>query len=144
MQLIQLLKHIEYLKKGKPALMVVKPIRFTFNKSIHSERIEDGDWATYTTFEQPNEVLNEYYKDLTTDELEKIDEAYSDIQLSPSSFGNKMTTTYDYSTEGIKVQHFEWKALKQVKFLTYQDDDGVHQTIVDHSYEWMKRLEILQ
>lgn len=122
-------------KKGKPALMVLNPLGFTFNKSIYSERIEDGDWATYTTFEQPNEVLNEYYKDLTIDELDKIDEAYSDIQLSPTSFGNKMTTTYDYSMEGIKVQHFEWKALKQVKFLTYQDDDGVHQTIVDHSYE---------
>lgn len=52
--------------------MVLNPLGFTFNKSIYSERIEDGDWATYTTFEQPNEVLNEYYKDLTIDELDKI------------------------------------------------------------------------
>jgi len=125
-----------YEKNKKPALEVINPLGLTFNKSLRSDKIQDADWVSYIYFMKPNELLNEYGKDLTDDEVERIEKMTDDLNTTFNDLDSTTSLAYTYTTHGIRVQHCEWKSLKRIQFLTYMDEDEqVQQVIVDGNYK---------
>lgn len=121
---------------GEPTLRVVNPIRFDYDKSPDLDYIEQGEWAIYEMYMTPSEVIRHFGTELT---LKEIDEIYTDFTHASSIPDSAFTFQGDYSevTYGIRVIHAEYKALKLIKFLTYQDPETgeIEEEIVDESYQ---------
>lgn len=120
---------------GEPTLKVVNPLRFDYDKSPDSDYIEQGEWATYEMYMTPSEVVTHFGSELTQTE---IDEIYTDFSHASSVPDSAFTFQEDYSdtTYGIRVIHSEFKSLKLIKFLTYQDPETgeIEEEMVDESY----------
>jgi hypothetical protein len=125
-----------YEKNSKPEVQTLNPMGFIFNKSLYSDRIEDSDFASYVYFMKPNEILNEYIKDLTQEDIKKLEAWTNDLSTAFTGIDNIASLSYTYSTHGVRVQHVEWKSLKKIQYLTYVDDEEqVQQTIVNGDYK---------
>jgi hypothetical protein len=123
----------------------VNPPDFSCDMSPELDFIEDGQWACETKYCTPSDIIDTYYKDLTEDEVNRIDQrqvGQNNLGLDPSDGKipitkaipnlEKQTDTSNYIT----VQRVEWKSLRKIGFLKYYDEDFVEQeTIVDEIYE---------
>lgn len=120
---------------GEPDLKAVNPLFFDHDRSPDNDFVEDGEWACYEMRMTPTEVISNFGSQLTDDEIDRIYE-YSD---NPSRISDAdWTFQTENADEGytIRVVHFNFKALKMVKFLTYVDEDGKRQKmIVDENYK---------
>lgn len=120
---------------GEPTLKVVNPIRFDYDKSPDLDYIEEGEWAIYEMYMTPSEVIKHFGSELT---LKEIDEIYEDFIHASSIPDTAFTFQENYSdvTYGVRVIHAEFKSLKLIKFLTYQDPETgeILEEIVDESY----------
>lgn len=124
----------------KPKLRVINPIQFDFDRSSESEFVEDSEWACYEMYLPPSEVVS-MFPELTNAEIDKIYKRRNDRmsgyfdETLEQSFGNKGYLG-DVQYSGVRVLHAEWKALKPIQFLEYQDlETGeVLEMMVDESY----------
>lgn len=125
-----------YEKNKKPFIQPLNPIGFTFNKSLYSNKIEDSDWASYVYFLKPNEILNEFVKELSQEDVDKIEGMVNDLNNPFPDVDNLDSMLYTYPTQGVRVQHCEWKSMKKIQYLTYLDeDDEPQQVIVEGDYK---------
>lgn len=120
---------------GEPTLKVINPLHFDYDKSAEADYIEDGEWASYEMFMTPSEVIRHFGSEFTNVEIDEIYEEYTSASSMPDeafSFRNDGSDQF----AGIRVTHKEFKALKQVKFLTYIDQETVEieEDMVDESY----------
>ena len=121
----------------KPVMKVIHPLGFNFGKSATSDFIQDGDWASYTTYMSANEVAIKFGTEITDEEFNTLLENYDDSFLSFSDL-NSINDAPDmhYSTQGIRVTHTEWKAPKAVNILTYMTEEGeVQKRLVQEDYK---------
>src|SRR6187402_198258 len=121
---------------GEPTLKVVNPLRFDYDKSSDLDYIEDGEWASYEMYMSPSEVIKHFGSELTNKEIDEIYKDYSHASSLPDSsftFRNDGTS----NILGIRVLHSEWKSLRLMRFLKYQDLDSgeIQEDIVDESYK---------
>ena len=112
------------------SLKVINRKYFDYDKSPDSDFIEDGEWAIQEMFMLPSEFIAKFSGEFSDVE---IDDIISDYETRDGEFNFGGVST----PQGIRVIHAEWKALKPVNFLTYQDlETGeVHLDIVDESYK---------
>lgn len=121
---------------GKPALKLVNPMRFDYDRAAEADYIEEGEWACYEMVMTPSDIVKNFGSELTPLELDEIYEEYNHAATVPDS---SFTFRDDGSQNmlGIRVIHGEWKALKAMKFLTYMDSETgeIFEEIVDESYK---------
>lgn len=131
---------------SNPVCYNVNPPDFRCDLSPSLDFIQDGQWACETKYCTPSDVIDTYYDDLTSSEIDQIDcnsfNGSKDLGLDPTD--GKLTITYDApanlgnegtATNYITVTRVEWKSLRKVGFLTYYDEDLEEQEImVDETY----------
>ena len=125
-------------RNGEPDFIVCDPLRFNYDKSPDLEFIEDGEWATYEYRMSPSQVVAFFGDELTIDEIDKIYHDFSNYIQNPVD-----NDLFDFSKQDMKeekqtvrVFHATWRALREIKFLTYKDENGeIQETIVDETYQ---------
>lgn len=128
---------------GEPNFRVCNPLRFNYDKSPDVEFIEDGEWATYEYRLSPSEVVSMFGDELTDSEIDTI---YSDFvsymeQPMEDELFDFSKDTIENEKQTVRVFHATWRALREVKFLTYQDEEGeIQETIVDETYELDEKI----
>ena len=135
---------------GEPALRLVNPVYFKFDLSPDLKYIEDSQWAFEERYLTPSEVYDEFYDDLTEEDVERIEtfrqgnmsSLFPSAQTSLADGFDALTHTasypfaYDINSRLIRVVQYEWKSLKKIGFLTYIDEKGIPQeTIVDETFK---------
>lgn len=121
---------------GEPVVKVVNPLRFDYDKSPDLDYIEQGEWATYEMYMTPSEVIRHFGSELTNKQIDDIYKDYSHASALPDdsfSFRNDGNS----QILGIRVIHGEFKSLKLIKFLTYQDPEtgDIEEKLVDETYK---------
>ena len=122
---------------GEPNFRVINPLRFNYDKSPDLNYIEDGEWATYEYRMTPSEVVSFFGDDLTNDEIDTIYTEFASYMRNPLE-----DDLFDFSKQDmennshtVRVFHGTWRALREIKFLTYEDENGeMQETIVDETY----------
>jgi hypothetical protein len=120
---------------GEPALSVVNPLYFDYDKSPDQEFIEDGEWAVCTYRLSPSQVVKFFGDELTETQIDKIYSFYS--QTMSHVVDANFTFNVNKEDEGwtVRVVHCTWKALRKIGFLSYTDEKGeIQETIVDEGY----------
>lgn len=122
---------------GEPDFRVCNPLRCNYDKSPDLEFVEDGEWFTYEYRMNPSEVVAFFGEELTKEDIDTIYRDYSTYMQNPDS-----SEMFDFSRqyvreEGqtVRVFHGTWKSLREIKFLTYRDENGnLQETLVDENY----------
>ena len=123
---------------GEPDFRVCNPLRCNYDKSPDLEYVEDGEWFTYEYRMNPSEVISYFGDELTDEEIDRIYQDFTTYVQTPDT-----AEMFDFSRQYIReerqtvrVFHATWKALREVKFLTYIDENGEQQeTIVSEDYK---------
>ena len=123
---------------GEPDFRVCNPLRCNYDKSPDLEYVEDGEWFTYEYRMNPSEVVAFFGDELTDEEIDRIYKDFTTYVQTPDT-----AEMFDFSRQYIReerqtvrVFHATWKALREVKFLTYIDENGEQQeTIVSEDYK---------
>lgn len=127
---------------GEPELRVCNPLRFNYDKSPDIEFIEQGEWATYEYRMSPSEVVSFFGDELTDSEIDSIYTEFASYIQDPNNY-DLFDFSRQYNKEEkqtVRVFHATWRSLREVKFLTYIDENGEEQeTIVDESYKMDKK-----
>lgn len=114
---------------GEPTLEVVNPLGFSFDRSNHLNRIEDGEWACYERYMTPTEIVKHFGDELTDEDIDKIYDSYS---TAPTHMFNEDGV----NASGVRVLHCEWKGLKKIKFVSGVDPETQEEyyVMVDEKY----------
>lgn len=133
--------------RGKLVLEVVNPLGSIYDKNPDTKWIEEGNYAGRSTLLTKQEVLAKWSDQLTPEQRKKFEDNYftsntdmpskgagklpTDTDLYRyNAFVNPRMTDYgqygpvDYSDEMIEEIHLEWKSLKKVYFIEYQNEYG--------------------
>lgn len=115
---------------GEPTLEVVNPLGFSFDRSNHLNRIEDGEWACYERYMTPTEIVKYFGDELTDEDIDKIYDSYS---TAPTNMFNENGV----NGSGVRVLHCEWKGLKKIKFVSGVDPETQEEyyVMVDEKYK---------
>lgn len=111
----------------QPVLEVINPLGFSFDRSNHLSRIEDGEWASYERYMTPTQIVEFFADELQDEDIDKIYEAYNSSHIY---FG-------DNNRDGVRVLHCEWKGLKKIKFVSGIDPETNEEyyVMVDERYK---------
>lgn len=132
---------------GEPIVRLVNPVYLRFDLSPDLKYIEDSQWAYEERYLTPSEIYDEFYDDLSDDDVDKIERmrqgTYTPTNIAGDVMGydtaytsSLMPYRYDSSSNLIRVINYEWKGLKKIGFLSYIDETGVPQeTIVEETFK---------
>lgn len=122
------------IKAGEPVLRVVNPMRFNFIKSPEARFIEESEGCSYEMRLTPSEIVN-MFPNLTTKEIDSILEQYDEFYTNETLYN--FSSLNDGSDRFIRVIHAQWKALREVCFLSYMDKETgeVKEMIVSEDYK---------
>lgn len=123
---------------GEPALRVCNPRRCNYDKSPETEFVEDGEWFSYEYRMTPSQVIAFFADELTKEDIQAIYTDYKSYLTRPLTEDLFSFSQYSYNEEDrntMRVLHVTWRALREIKFLKYKDENGEEQeTIVSESY----------
>ena len=120
---------------GEPAMSVINPLYFDYDKSPDQEFIEEGEWAVCVYRLSPAQVVSYFGDELTNAEIDKVYSIYTQSanHIADSSFNFNVNKEDEGWT--VRVVHATWKALRKIGFLTFTDLNGeVQERIVDEGY----------
>lgn len=125
---------------GEPSVRVCNPLRCNYDKSPETEFVEDGEWFTYEYRMTPSQVVAFFADELTKKEIDDIYLEFKNYLTRPLTedlFTFSKNTLITENSNTIRVLHCVWRALREVQFLTYTDEEGnIQQTIVDETYKF--------
>ena len=150
-------KEIYYtgIESNEPVCEVVNPLDFDYDKNPDVDFIQDSQWACHTKYCTPSEVIDYFYKDLTQEQVRRIDTGeihglgYRSslperpaIDVVPTSYNSDFAVDRSTDKVGyIRVTRVEWKSLRKIGYLTYYDEAlEEQQKIVDETYVVQKEL----
>lgn len=118
---------------GEPSVRVCNPRRCNYDKSPDSEFIEDGEWFSYEYRMTPSQVISFFADELSEEDIETIYSDYRSYVTRPLTEDLFSFSQYSYNEEDrntMRVLHVVWRALRELKFLTYMDENGVEQEMI--------------
>lgn len=125
---------------GEPTVRVCNPTRANYDKSPETEYVEDGEWFTYEYRMTPSQVIAFFADELTKSEIQQIYNEYKSYITKPVTddlFNFSQYPYYEEDRDTMRVLHATWRALREIKFLTYKDEEGeIRKTIVDDNYRF--------
>ena len=133
---------------GEPDVRVCDPLRFDCDLGPDTEMVEDGEWATYEYRMSPSDTVSFFASELDNSEIDSIYKDFSNYthnlfrnDLFDYSKNNGITNDDYLKGNTVRILHGVWKSLREVKFLTYEDENGdVQEMIVDETYKLNKAL----
>lgn len=145
------------IRAGEPALDVVNPLKFFYHKSGEVKYIQDGEYAGYRTYMSTSDILNNYSKFLTEEEIDNLQQTanHGTHGIRTDLIGPKMKYhnvdiefeynrrlrgeegSYGYSdANDWEVTHVEWVSRAKVGFIRFKDEDGEDQMdLVSEDFE---------
>lgn len=122
---------------------IINPLDVDGDKDPSVEFWEDGDWAAYRKLSFPSSVVDYYYDDLTSKQIERLENPQgsfsSDFVTRTGSSGSSFLdaeSTYERRDRAIEVIKVYWKTRKKVGFVTTFDEYGFERVeIVEEGYE---------
>ena len=124
---------------NEPVVKTVNPLRFTCDVNGELTFIEDGEWAACEYRMSPSQVVSQFNKELTKEEIQKLYEAHSKFVNQSSGWFSSREMMGEQEDNTIRVLHCVWKSLRMIKFLTYLDEQQVPQTmLVSEDYKLNK------
>jgi len=124
---------------NEPVMKTVNPLRFTCDVNGELTFIEDGEWAACEYRMSPSQVVSQFNKELTKEEIQKLYEAHSKFVNQSSGWFSSREMMGEQEDNTIRVLHCVWKSLRMIKFLTYLDEQQVPQTmLVSEDYKLNK------
>lgn len=120
---------------NEPAMSVINPLYFDYDKSPDLEFIEEGEWAVCVYRMSPSRVIQFFGDELSNAEIDKIYSYYT--QNMNHVVDANFTFNVNKEDEGwtVRVVHATWKALRKIGFLSYMDPNGeVQERLVDEGY----------
>lgn len=114
----------------EPVVRTINPLRFTCDVNGELTFIEDGEWAACEYRMSPSQVISQFNKELTKEEIQKLYEAHSKFVNQSSGWFSSREMMGEQEDNTIRVLHCVWKSLRMVKFLTYLDEQQVPQTML--------------
>ncbi len=124
---------------NEPVVKTVNPLRFTCDVNGELTFIEDGEWAACEYRMSPSQVVSQFNKELTKEEIQKLYEAHSKFVNQSSGWFSSREMMGEQEDDTIRVLHCVWKSLRMIKFLTYLDEQQVPQTmLVSEDYKLNK------
>jgi len=120
--------------RDEPALKVVNPLHFDWDRGPDIDRIQDGSWACARYYMNLSQICSVF--DLTDEERRKLQTAYPE----GTAYSDFSFTENIHDTAGtIEVRHYEWKSEKKIGFLSYQGKEGPQMMIVSDDYKLNKK-----
>lgn len=136
---------------GEPVTRTVNPLDITIIMDPDSEFVDDGQAIIEERWLSMGSIMDEFYDELTDEEIDKLEalanSPFPPASLSPLLVVNSDTVPIDTPAAAlrkgykdkdghIRVVRFEWKSLRKIGFLTYEDETGQEQTtIVSEEYK---------
>jgi len=119
----------------EPVFDILNPLEVDFDKSPDTEFIEDGDWAVHRMLATPARVIDLFYDELSSGQVDRIERPennrseafllYSDLEKNEES-----------KDRLVEVMRVFWKSLKKVGIVSYIDEDGMLQEMeVEEGYK---------
>lgn len=127
--------------KGNMYYERVSPLDIDYDKSPDNEYIEDASWVVRRKFMTPSDVVNLFYDDLKSSELDVIEEHDATLPFHSTYFNNLFGNTYrneeDLRRAKVVVYHIVWRYYKRIGFVTYYNPEtaSIEETEVDETYE---------
>lgn len=126
---------------GDVKVRVVNPLNFDFDKDPDLKYVQDGQWAKEERWMTQGSVLDEFGEYLTEDDVRRIDEYelgnYTGMRegyVYPMEYMNQMPN-HSNNSGHIVVNTVTWKTMKKIGILTYFNEFGKQNTIVDGDYK---------
>jgi hypothetical protein len=132
---------------GEPHIRLVNPLYFDYDRSPNLKYIEDAAWAREVRFMSAPDIYDEFHKELTEKEVQKIEDSKSgdSIEVTESSLNipivykngaNKGDNDLDSSSTHLRVEHVEWRSLRRIGMLKFFNEDGeVDELLIDDGYQ---------
>lgn len=136
---------------GEPDVVVLNPKYLTHDISPDLEGIQHGEFATYEHHWTPSKIATFFGEELTKDDLKKIysynifggrsSRSRSNGPILPEeyefNFSGNTTNYYESEESTIRVLQCEWKALTELRFLNYIDQETGEDAVmlVSENYE---------
>lgn len=140
---------------GEPYVEVINPLDFDYDMGSDLDFVQDGQWARYTKYATINQIIDEYYEDLSDNDISRLENRSSvgatggnhanssilsmpHVPSGPNQLGSPLGS---YNSNHIPVTKVEWKSLRKIGFLTYYDEFLQEQEmIVGEDYEVQEEL----
>jgi hypothetical protein len=118
---------------GEPHVREVNNLYFDFDRSPNLRYIEDAAWARETRYLSAPDIYDEFYEDLSDDQVQKIEDLKSGdtISLTNSSINipieykgqNQEEGDLDASDIHLTVEHVEWRSLRKIGILKFFNEE---------------------
>lgn len=111
---------------GRMRYEVVSPLDIDYDKSPDVEYLEDGQWATRRMYLTPADINDKFYKELTEDDIDLIEDENGHLVLRAIGTGMQHTIRDDRDLRRSKVvvYHVVWKYMVKMGILTYTNELG--------------------
>jgi len=140
----------------EPSARRVNPLEFYCLLPHNSDYVDDADVIVEDTFMSLNTIIDNYYEDLTSAQIDKLEKEQGmrgsmDSQsvlnypppeklyiqdLDPNSDASSNLFNYYDQDGNIRVTKITWRSMRKIGKLTYIDELGLRQeTIVNESYK---------
>ena len=140
----------------EPSARRVNPLEFYCLLPHNSDYVDDADVIVEDTFMSLNTIIDNYYEDLTSAQIDKLEKEQGmrgsmDSQsvlnypppeklyiqdLDPNSDASSNLFNYYDQDGNIRVTKVTWRSMRKIGKLTYIDELGLRQeTIVNESYK---------
>lgn len=122
---------------GEPALTVVNPLYFDFDKSPDLDYINEGEWARCEYRMTPAEVVKHFGSQMTPEQIDRVYE-FQNNWASPTHIDFSFAMDRNDNASTVIVLHTVWKSLRKVGFLYYGNPKDPELDIVDENYKLNK------
>lgn len=120
---------------GEPALTVINPLYFDYDKSPDLDYINEGEWARCEYRMTPSEIVRHFGSQMTPEQIDRVYE-FQNNWASPTHIDFSFAMDRNDNASTVIALHTVWKSLRKVGFLTYMDRMGKEQVdIVDENYK---------
>lgn len=101
----------------------VSPLDIDYDKSPDFEYVEDGSWCVRRIFMAMADIIDHWYDELTTANIDIIEDDQGHLSFRSSSVNgfNNLRADEDLKRSKIQVYHMCWKYLTKVGILSYPD-----------------------
>lgn len=115
----------------------VSPLEISFDKSMGTELVEDGEWVVHRRLLAPSDAVDEFHSVLKEQNVRDLEGKY--LWDSPETFYSYLQGLYTGGDNAgrVPVYHIQWKGKKCVKKLSYFDEETFQmvETEVDEDFD---------
>lgn len=125
---------------GEPALTVINPLYFDYDKSPDLDYIDEGEWARCEYRMTPSEIVRIFGSQMTDDQIDRVYE-FQNNWASPTHIDFSFAMDRNDNASTVIALHTVWKSLRKIGFRYYKDRNGDEQMdIVDENYRLNKMI----